>query len=49
MDTSEIDIEALVRRLIARAAEADDSQDAMRFTQAAANAASAWSCLLRNV
>lgn len=42
------DIEKHVKELISKAAKADDSADAMRFSQAALNAANA-ACSLANL
>lgn len=46
-ETEEIDVRKEVEILVKKAAEASDSSDAMRFSQAACNAANAAECLRR--
>lgn len=44
-DKHSIDVSAEIKTLIEKAAKAEDSGDAMRFSQAACNAANAMACV----
>ena len=45
MENKQVDVSAEVEQLVKKAADAEKSDDALKFSQAASNAANAMACL----